>query len=296
MWTSRYVRYLVNALKDCPAIMAWDLGNECNYMGEASATEMWNWIHAIANEIRLADPSRKIISGFHDVKARDDAKVNFRQVGELLDVSCTHPYPLWTPNCNLEKFDSIRNACHAPCETTLNANLAGHVAFVEEAGSLGPGVASEDCAARTMRMQMFGSWACGIPLYLWWCAFDQDRLAFPPYEWISVERELGLFTSDGKPKPTACEMKAFADFVKSLPFDRLPPRRVDATVLVSETEETWPTVQGAWLLSRMAGFDIDYAHSEGPLPDSQFYILPSGERYETYTRAAYFNVLEKDPS
>ena len=292
-WEVRYVRYLVNALKDCPAILAWDLGNECNCMGKADAAEMWNWIHAISTEIRLADVGRKIISGFHGVTAKTDAQVNFRQVGELLDVSCTHPYPLWTPNCNLEKFDSIRNACHAPCETVLNANLAGNVAIVEEAGSLGPGVASENCAARTMRMQLFGSWACGVPMYLWWCAFDQDKLAFSPYEWTSVERELGLFTSNGKPKPTAAELKAFAEFLKTLPFDKLPPRQIDATVLVSESEGAWLTVQGAWLLSRKAGFDIDYASAEDSLPDSSFYILPSGEYYGTYTRTAYFHVLDK---
>lgn len=292
-WEVRYVRHLVGALRGEPSILAWDLGNECNCMGTATAAEMWSWIHAIASAIRLADPSRKIVSGFHGTRMQTDSQVNFRQVGELLDVSCTHPYPLWTPNCNLEPFDSIRNACHAPCETALNADLAGHVAIVEEAGSLGPGVASEACAARTMRMQLFGSWACGIPMYLWWCAFDQDRLAFSPYEWTSVERELGLFTSGGQPKPTARELKAFADFQDSLPFDRLPPRQVDATVLVSETEETWPTTQGAWLLSRKAGFDIAYARAEDPLPASRFYVLPSGERYGTYSRTAYFRALER---
>lgn len=292
-WECRYVRYFVNALKDERAIFAWDLGNECDCMGEASESEMWKWIHSISSEIRLADSTRKIISGFHGVQAKLDAKTNFRQVGELLDVSCTHPYPLWTPNCNLEKFDSIRNACHAPSETVLNADLAGHIAIVEEAGSLGPGVASESCAARTMRMQLFGSWVCGIPIYLWWCAFDQDELAYSPYEWTSVERELGLFTSGGRAKATASMMKEFSDFTKFLPFDKLPPRQIDATVIVSETEDAWPSVQGAWLLSRMAGFDIAYARAEDSLPDSKFYILPSGRHYKTYTRAAYFRVLEK---
>lgn len=292
-WECRYVRYFVKALKNEQAILAWDLGNECDCMGEASESEMWKWIHSISSEIRLADSTRKIISGFHGVQAKLDAKTNFRQVGELLDISCTHPYPLWTPNCNLEEFDSIRNACHAPSETVLNADLARHVAIVEEAGSLGPGVASESCAARTMRMQLFGSWACGIPMYLWWCAFDQDKLEFSPYEWTSVERELGLFTSTGKAKATASMMKEFSDFTKSLPFDTLPSRQVDATVIVSETEDAWPSAQGAWLLSRMAGFDIAYARAEDSLPDSKFYILPSGLHYKTYTRTAYFRVLEK---
>ena len=292
-WQVRYVRHLVGALKDCPAIVAWDFGNECNCMGEATADEMWVWLHALAAEIRLADPSRRIVSGMHGVGTRLSDKANARQQEELSDVLTTHPYPLWTPNCNLERFDSLRNACHAPCETTFYADLANRPAIVEEAGSMGPGIASEEVAAHCMRMQLYGSWAVGVPMYLWWCAFDQEKFAFPPYEWCEVERELGLFTSGGKPKPTALELAAFAAFQKSLPFGCLPPRQIDATVIVSENEDAWTTVQGAWLLARQAHFDIRYARAEDPLPESAFYILPSGKELGAYSRTAWERVLGK---
>ena len=206
-----------------------------------------------------------------------------RQQGELVDWLTAHPYPLWTPECNLEEFDTLRNGCHPACETTLYANLSGRSAFVEEAGSMGPGIVSEDRAAAAMRMQMFSCWAVGVPAFVWWCAFDQDHLDFAPYDWTAIERELGLFTADGQPKPTAKAMKEFFAFVKTLPFDRLPPRRIDAVVLVSETEDFWKQALGAWLLSRQAGFDIRYAFAEGEWPESAFYILPSGgTSYMTY--------------
>ena len=288
-WQCRFVRYFVNALKDHPAIAAWDLGNECNCMGGAEAAQLWLWMHAIASEIRMNDPLRPVVSGMHTVKTDCGATANMRQQGELVDWLTTHPYPLWTPDCNAEPFDTLRNGCHPACETTLYANLSGRPAFVEEAGSMGPGIVSEERAAAAMRMQLFSCWAAGVPAFLWWCAFDQNRLGFPPYDWTAVERELGLFTADGTPKPTAKAMKDFASFVASLPFGVLPPRRIDAVVLVSETEDFWKQALGAWMLSRQAGFDIRYASADGDWPESTFYILPSGGEngYKTFSGRAW---------
>lgn len=293
VWQTRFIRYFVGKMKDHPAILAWDMGNECNCMGKATADEMWVWFHAMASEIRLADPTRKIVSGLHSVSMVASDATNVRQMEELMDVVTTHPYPLWTPNCNFEPFNSIRNACHAPCETTLYANLSRRIGIVEEAGSLGPCIASEEVAAATMRMQLFGSWAAGVPMYLWWCAFDQDKLAYSPYARNHVERELGLFTSDGEPKATVRELKAFTDFLRTLPFRNLPLRQIDATVVMSETEDGWSVAQGAWMLSRRAGFDVCYARAEDPLPEASFYILPSGRGLNTYSRAAWMRIADK---
>jgi hypothetical protein len=293
VWQSRYVRYFVEQMKGHKAIVAWDFGNECNCMADCDTWQMWLWFHAIGSEIRRADPSRSIVSGLHSMGTDAKAKVNMFSIREHVDVVTTHPYPLWTPNCSFEPLNSLRNGCHAPCETTLYSDLSHRVGIVEEAGSLGPCVASESVAAGMMRMQLFGSWAVGVPMYMWWCAFDQDRLDYSPYERINVERELGLFTSDGKPKPTAMEMKKFADFVHSLPFNDLPPRRTDAVVLVGKRENAWIAAQGAWMLSRQAGFDIRYAYACEPLPDSNFYILPSGEGLDAYTRSEQLRLREK---
>lgn len=293
MWQTRFVRYFVNATKDHPAIAAWDLGNECDCLGDGDAAQFRNWMLMIANVIRAADPSRKIISGMHGVSSFAGARRCVRNQVDTIDVLTTHPYPLWTPNCNMEPFDTIRNCCHAACETVYYADMSGKPAFVEEAGSMGPGIVSDERAAATMRASLFSCWVCGMDAYVWWCAFDQNKLAFAPYDWTSIERELGLFTPDGMPKPTALEMRDFAAFLKKLPFKRLPPRKVDATVVVSEREDAWKVAQGAWLLSRQAGFDVRYALAESQLPESDFFILPSGQGYETYSSAAWHRVLAK---
>ena len=294
-WEVRFVRHFVRAFRDHRAILAWDLGNECNCLGASSEAALWAWMHQITSEIRLNDPTRPVVSGMHSYSTKANAYTNMRQQGELVDVLTTHPYPLWTPKCNTESFDSIRNGCHAACETTLYANLGGKPAFVEEAGSMGPQIVSEERAARSMRMALFNCWANGIPGYVWWCGFDQDRLAHAPYDWTAIERELGLFKSDGTPKPTAVQLREFRTFLDSLPFRSLPPRRVDATVVLSEKEDAWPTAQGAWLLARRAGFDIRYARAEDELPASGFYVLPSPltDKYNAYSRRAFWRVVDK---
>lgn len=294
MWEVRFVRHFVRAFRDHRAILAWDLGNECNCLGASSEAALWTWMHQIASEIRLNDPTRPVVSGMHGCTTKARGYTNLRNQGELIDVLTTHPYPLWTPHCNVTPFDTIRNGCHVACETTLYSDLSGKAAFAEEAGSMGPQIVSEDRAAATMRMQLFSSWACGHPGYLWWCGFDQDKLEHPPYDWTAIERELGLFTSDGNPKPTALMLKKFGDFLRELPFKRLPPRQVDAVVIASESVNCWKQMQGAWLLSRMAGFDVRYAFAESELPNASFYILPSvDDKYNAYSRRAYWRMMEK---
>lgn len=293
-WQVRFVRHFVNEMKDHRAIAAWDLGNECNCLQGDGEAALWTWMHQIASEIRLCDSTRPVVSGMHSCTTKRGGWTNLRDQGELVDVLTTHPYPLWTPNCNVGPFDTIRNGTHAACETTLYADLSGRGAFVEEAGSMGPQIVSEERAAATMGMQLLSCWTCGIPCYLWWCAFDQGHLVQAPYAWTAIERELGLFRSDGTPKPTALVLRDFKHFLRALPFRSLPPRRVDAVVIAGETTDCWRQMQGAWILSRMAGFDIRYAFAESELPESSFYILPSNEdRYGAYSRKAFWRVMER---
>lgn len=287
------MRYFIERLKDEKSIIAWDLGNECNSMGNVDGVAFWAWMHQIVSEIRLSDSTRPVVSGMHSLGTRWQDKANMRQQHELVDVLTTHPYPLWTPNCNVEPFDGIVNGCHAACQSVYYSDLSGKPCFVEEAGSMGPGIVSEKRAAASMRTALFSCWAAGISAYCWWCAFDQDNLEFAPYEWTAIERELGLFSAKGEAKPTARQMGEFALFLKTLPFSRLPKRQIDAVVVVTEREEAWSSAQGAWLLAKKAGFDISYALAEGELPDSRFYILPSGSGYETYSGSAYKRIKQK---
>jgi endo-1,4-beta-mannosidase len=61
-WQLRFVREFVGRFRQHSAICAWDLGNECNCMGNASREQAYVWTASIANAIRAADHSRPVLS------------------------------------------------------------------------------------------------------------------------------------------------------------------------------------------------------------------------------------------
>ncbi len=296
-WQTRFVRHFVREMKDHPAIAGWDLGNECNCMAwkDIGAAESWLWMNTIASAIRLEDPTRPVVSGMHGCSNVRDEKWNLYQQGELMDVLTTHPYPLFTPNCAKDPFNTMRSETHPAAESLLYSGLSGKHCFVEEAGDLGRCTGSPERSAANMRCAMFTSWANGLGAYVWWCGFDQQHLDFPPYTWNAVERELGLFTKAYEAKPQLKAMGAFQAFLKALPPEvrNLPPRQVDAVVLVSDRENAWASAFGAYLLARQAGFDVAFASAEQfPLPKSRLYILPAGNGCDPYSYEAWCAALK----
>ena len=288
VWQVRFVRHFVREMKGHAAIAAWDLGNECNCLVSADTPERaWNWMNAIAGAIRLEDASRPVVSGMHGLDADPSRPWNLRDQGELMDVLTTHPYPLWTPGMRREPFNSFRNGNHAVAESLMYAGVSGKPCFPEEAGDMGRTVCSEARAGGHVRTALYSTWAYGLGSYMWWCAFDQGHLDFAPYTWTAVECDLGLLDKDFRVKPVLAEMRDFVKATDALPFAALPPRRVDAVCLLSERESpTLPAAFGAFALARQAGFDVRFAGAEGEIPDSPFYILPSGVGYNPYTGTA----------
>ena len=294
-WEVRFVRHFVREFRDHPAIIGWDLGNECNCLAETDVWQSWCWLNTIASAIRGEDATRPVVSGMHGCKSLTTKPWNLDMQNELIDELTTHPYPLFTPGASTDRFDAMRSECHPVAESLYYWNLSGRHCFVEEAGDLGRCTASEERSAASMRTAMFGSWASGLGAYVWWCAYDQAGLGFPPYTWNAIERELGLFTRSRQVKPSLRELGAFRKFLDGLPREiaALPPRRTDATFLVPQKENGWLPGFAAYMLSKQAGFDIAYASAEKPLPDASFYILPAGTTYDTYSEQAWDAVLAK---
>ncbi len=293
MWQVRYVRRLVRELRDHPAIAAWDLGNECNCLAESSQGEFWVWMNAIASAIRLEDVTRPMVSGMHSLSTDRKARCPIRLNAELTDVLTVHPYPFFTPGCSAGPFNAMRNELHPSAEALLYADLGGRPCFIEEVGNLGNGIASRERAAANVRCALYSAWANDLRGYLWWCNAEQAHLDFPPYDWFSNERELGLFNAEGRAKPVLEEMRAFASFLNSLSFHRLPPRRIDAVVVVPEREDGWKAAFGNFLLARQAGFDVRFAGAEDDLPESGFYILASGLDGDAYPHSAWMRFVAK---
>jgi len=293
MWQTRLVRCLVDAVKEEDAVIAWDLGNECNSMADAGSREAaWLWTKSIAAAIRLADNTRPIVSGMHSLSCQHD---HWRIVdqGELTDVLCTHPYPLFTPHCNLDPVNTMRNAFHAAAETRLYADVGRVAAFVEEAGSLGPCQSAETVAAGYLNNMLWNTYAHDCRGLLWWCAHDQKHLPQSPYDWLAVERELGLLRSDRSAKPALTVMQNFAAMLDQLDLRRLPDFRRDAVCLLSLDQDQWGAGYASFILAKQAGFDIEFQLADQPLKPSTLYLLPSIRDCRVLPARRYRELLQK---
>lgn len=282
-WQIRFVRYMVRRFKDHPAIAAWDLGNECNCMQGISHDAAYLWASAITNTIRAEDKAHPVVSGMHGLSPTGTWSPEDQ--GEILDILCTHPYPLFTPYCGTDPLNEMKSILHSTAESVLYASLGGKPCFVEEAGTLGPMIADEDIAADYIRACLFSTWAHDLRGFVWWCANEQELLTHTPYDWDAVERELGLFRTDGSPKPVVGAMKEFADFADSFSAgvtgkdgavgNTLPTYLQDAVCILTAGQDLWATAYGAFILGKQAGLDITYAWCQDEIPASPVYMLPN---------------------
>ena len=81
--------------------------------------------------------------------------------GELTDVLTTHPYPYWVEHARKDKTISFRTFMHAQAESEMYSALSKKPVIVEEVGTMGPQVCSEEMAGVFMRGQLFSAWANG---------------------------------------------------------------------------------------------------------------------------------------
>ncbi|MDX9881394.1 MAG: cellulase family glycosylhydrolase [Prolixibacteraceae bacterium] len=276
MWQVKFVRNMVQIFKNHPAILAWDLGNECNVMGSVENRESaYTWTALIANTIKAEDADHPLLSGMHGLSSDEKARWRIEDQAELTDVLTTHPYPIFTPFANQDPINTIRPLMHSAAQSRMYADVGGKPCLVEETGILGPFEANEETKSKFLRTILFNNWAYNNHGLLWWCAYDQDLLAFPPYEWNPAERNLGLFRNDRSPKPVADELKNFSKFLDGLPFESLPVRNREAVCILTEGQDQWGVAYTSFILAKQAGFDIEFQKGEQPLKEAPLYLLPS---------------------
>ncbi|MBR2425570.1 MAG: hypothetical protein IKB16_02390 [Lentisphaeria bacterium] len=292
-----FIRGFVNALKDHNAIAAWEPGNECNCLSESpSVTVSWNWLNMIASTVKLADPARPIYTGMHGASIDPLKRWNCMMQGELYDALTTHPYPAFTPHCGQSALNTIPAIYHATAETLYYAGGSGKPAFVEEIGAFGPGYLCEERTESYLYNVLYSAWAHGLNSVLWWCGFSFDRCPQQyPYRWNAMERELGAIKSDRTPSGAAKAMKKFRADLAALDFKELPPRKIDAVVIMTEEGDSWKTVYSSFMMSKGAGFEVEYCNiaAVDELPDSKFYIVPAITGYNVMNYHKYQMLLKK---
>ena len=268
-----FIAGFVSRMKEHSAVIAWDLGNECNCMEKAgSRYEAAGWTAMITNAIRAQDPTRPVISGMHSLTMA--GAWTMEDQGRWTDMLTTHPYPYWVEHADFDFQDAYRTLMHATFQTLLYGDLGGKPCLVEEIGTMGPMICSDDTAAGFLRVNLWSAWVHGAKGLLWWCAFDQDLLSHTPYDWNMVERELGLFHRPGQPKLMAGEFLKFENNLKDLNIS-LPPVRRDGVCLLTWNQDQVGVGYITFLLAKQAGLTLRFASCDQEMPDSDVYFLPS---------------------
>ena len=291
-WEIRFVRLMVRRFRHCPAIIAWDLGNECNCLGHLDCSEQaYVWAATISMAIRCEDDGHPIVSGMHSLSP--DGQWRMQDQAEFLDVLCTHPYPIFTPHCDTDPLNQMKSALHATAQSLYYGDLGGKQCFAEETGVLGPMVVSDEYAADYIRSALWALLAHDCRGMLWWCGFEQSALTHTPYDWNGVERELGLFRLDKTPKPVLEAIKEFSAFVEKLPFVRLPERLTDAVCILTRGQDVWAAAYGAFLMAKQAKLELTFAWADGPIPEAPAYLLPSLTGDTSFNRGVQVTLLER---
>lgn len=280
MWTQRFVRGFVGAVKHHKAIEAWDLGNECNCLGTVeSRAQAYHWTATVRNAILAEDNTRIIMSGMHGLEADENAVWQIVDQGELCDMLTPHPYPSPTIGAVSEPMNKPRTTLYPTAQVVYYSGIGGRPAMIQEQGTFTEMLGNRKMAADFIRVNLLSGLAHGSMGHLYWCAFEHLKLTQPPYTWSMVERELGLFDVDKNPKPVAYEVKNMNELLSKLPFDELPDRDIDAVCITTAAQGgalmQWQSAAGTFVLAKQAGIDITVRHFTQEIPEAKIYIVPS---------------------
>jgi len=293
-WQQKFVTTFVKRFKNKPSILAWDFGNECNVMGKADThNQAYVWSALLAGAIKAEDNTRPVVSGMHSLQAENNAAWRIRDQATVTDVLTRHPYSLWTKYASQDAINSMRTVLHAAAETRLYADIGGKPALTEETGVMGPMTGGEKEKAAFARSALFSNWAHDCKGTYWWCAYDQLSFKYPPYNYASVEAELGLIKEDRTPKPVLYELKAFSNMLDKLPFKTLPERTTKAVCILNEGQDNWSVAYTSFILAKQAGFDFQFQKAGQPIIDAPLYLLPSLKGIDPFYKDYWFKLLDK---
>lgn len=287
-----FIRGFVSRFKSRDTIYAWDLGNECNCMGDATRIEAANWTATIANAIRAQDPTREIVSGMHGITVDPDKSWQIKDQAEWNDILTTHPYPFWCAFTRNDEILSLRTTMHATAENKYYSECGGKPCLAEEIGTMGPMLSSNEAAASFLRTNLFSLWSNDSVGVMWWCGHDQTMLNAFPYSTNMVELELGLLNADRTPKPVVLEIKKFKEFLGSIDFS-LPKATTDAVCILTHGQRQWGVCYTSHILAKQAGINLRFAYANYGIPDAENYLLPSVNNITVMDSGYYKELKEK---
>lgn len=198
-------------------ILAVDLGNEMNCLGDAHAAspaENAHWFAQVTAAVRGVDPDLLIVSGNDQNQVMSDVHRFDRQVGT--DFLSMHGYPV--PDWHAVPFDGMADPLAPdllPCYCAAARSFAP--VMLQEFGT----ILTVDAQRQHgyLAAMLPAARAAGANGFLWWCLRDIPALIHP-YTRVGMEAHLGLVDAQGRPKPG---VEPFLGFARGLDPLAAPP-------------------------------------------------------------------------
>ncbi len=291
-WEIRYLTYMVKRLKHIENIVAWDLGNEVEALRDNNTKDEFHvWCMMLANTIRAYDGTRPILSGIGRFEV-DRCDPSLYDLAEACDMNTVHLYNIFHTagdpvNSMLPVLDNIFK-----CQ--LSEDLTGMPTFPQEFGATGYLNCSKQTEREFYRACVLSTMSHGYKGTMYWCAFDQGHLTFPPYEWNNIGSDYGFFDKDLKIKPVGEENLRLKPLVEMV-GNNLPARKPNCVIIHPRDEENLqtPIVRTSYLMAKRANLEPRLAYALDKLPDSELYIIPSIRGSRAITNSGLNELLKK---
>jgi len=213
-------RMLAERWRGDPDVLGWDLTDEPPYWIISGTTdaEARNWTTDLVTAMRGGDPEHLITIG---TASQEVYGGPFRAdvVGDLLDFTCVHPYPIYSPDLFPDGLLDTRMTHSAAFETALTAG-AGRPVMVQEFGASSTQYDPERIAAYD-RLFLWSSFGRGAIGFLAWVWSDAEAAAYQrvPYVRWPHETQFGITDATGAVRPRGWVLAEFAAAVHELDLD-----------------------------------------------------------------------------
>lgn len=296
MWEQKFIKYIVTRFKDHSALGGWDLGNECSVMRniQGDVAAQYSWTMMVSNAIRAIDKEHPVVSGLCTLSTPTitPASTEGWQLlphAECVDILTTHPYPIFRqPN---DKINTMRPVIHTSAECSMYEDMGGKMCFVEETGAIGYQTCSLDSEADFIRSDLLSSFLHGCHGYFWWCAFDQGKIDFAPYDWNNIGSDYGLLSGDRAEKPVSKEAKRIMTIISQLDLPKYEQHAV--CVIPLNLNNPQSLAANVMCLAEQNDLGIKYCSAMQELPDSELYIVPRIEGNGALRRSSVQRLKEK---
>lgn len=236
-----FVRRCARVLRDCPPLLAIDVGNEMSCLPDAHTAEsdaVRDWCLELRKILREEVPSTLVVPGNEQMMFFKDQ--GFRLTDPIgWDFLSAHGYPV--PLWNEAWMPGLKS-------TETQRRLPFYVKFlrafgpvlVQEFGTIATFGAGEQRAY--LKGVLERAWRAGANGFLFWCWKDFTAQRHP-YDKGGIEKTLGLVDARGKVKPG---LEVFVEFARELTSSRRgrPPSAVPRMVhLLLPREWYWRSNQ-----------------------------------------------------